>query len=71
HDSNVLDVIVPQPRAIYLIDKAYVDFEALNRIPTDNAFFVTRTKSPLKYKVIEQNFNIDQIAGLRKDSTIV
>jgi hypothetical protein len=29
HDSNVLDVIVPQPDAIYLMDKANVDFAAL------------------------------------------
>lgn len=71
HDSNVLDVIVPQPRAIYLMDKAYVDFEALHRIQMDDAFFVTRAKSPLKYKVIEQNFNIDQTTGLRSDRTIV
>jgi hypothetical protein len=70
HDSNVLDVIVPQPGAIYLMDKAYVDFEALHRIQKEDAFFVTRAKSPLKYKVMEQNFNIDQTTGLRSDRTI-
>ena len=52
HDSNVLDVIVPQPAAIYLMDKAYVDFKALHRIQMEDAFFVTRAKSPLKYEVI-------------------
>jgi len=70
HDSNALDVIVPQPGAIYLMDKAYVDFEALHRIQMEDAFFVTRAKSSLKYEVIEQNFNIDQTAGLRSDRTI-
>ncbi len=70
HDSNVLDVIVPQPGAIYLMDKAYVDFEALHRIQKEDAFFVTRAKSPLKYKVMEQSFNIDQTTGLRSDRTI-
>jgi IS4 transposase len=70
HDSNVLDVIVPQSGAIYLMDKAYVDFEALHRIQMEDAFFVTRAKSSLKYEVIEQNFNIDQTAGLRSDRTI-
>jgi len=70
HDSNALDVIVPQPGAIYLMDKAYVDFEALHRIQMDDAFFVTRAKSPLKYEVMEQNFNIDQTTGLRSDRTI-
>ena len=37
----------------------------------DDAVFVTRAKSLLKYKVIEQNFNIDQTTGLRNDRTIV
>ena len=71
HDSNVLDVIVPQPDAIYLMDKAYVDFAALCRIQMAGAYFVTRAKSPLKYEVIEQNFNIDQTTGLRTDKTAV
>lgn len=71
HDSNVLDVIAPQPGAIYLMDKAYVDFAALHRIQMEDAFFVTRAKSPLKYEVTEQNFNIDQTTGLRADKTIL
>ena len=71
HDSNVLDVIAPQPCAIYLMDKAYVDFEALYRIQKEDAFFVTRAKSSLKYQIIEQNFNIDQTSGLRADKTIL
>ncbi len=70
-DSNTLDVIVPQPGAIYLMDKAYVDFAALYRIQISDAYFVTRAKSPLKYDVIEQNFNIDETTGLRSDKTIV
>lgn len=32
HDSNVLDLLNIVPKAIYTMDKAYVDFEALNRI---------------------------------------
>jgi hypothetical protein len=51
-------VILPQPGAIYLMDKAYVDFEALYRINQIEAFFVTRAKSSFKYEVVEQNFNI-------------
>jgi len=70
-DSNTLDVIVPQPGAIYLMDKAYVDFVALYRMQMADAYFITRAKSPLKYKVIEQNFNIDETTGLRSDKTIV
>jgi hypothetical protein len=71
HDSNALDVIIPQFDAIYLMDKAYVDFKALYRINQAGAFFVTRAKSPIKYDVIEQNFNIDVTTGLRTDRTVV
>jgi IS4 transposase len=53
------------------MDKAYVDFAALYRIQMAGAYFVTRAKSPLKYEVIEQNFNIDQTTGLRTDKTVV
>jgi hypothetical protein len=70
HDSNVLDQIIPEPDAIYIMDKAYVDFKALYRINTHNSYFVTRAKSSLKYIIIEQNFNIDEKTGLRADKTI-
>jgi len=70
HDSNVLDVINFYAGAIYLMDKAYVDFEALFRINNAGAFFVTRAKDTMRYQVEEQNFNIDQTAGLRADKTV-
>ena len=70
HDSNALDEIVPLTDAIYLMDKAYVDFEALFRFHQAGAFFVTRTKSSMQYEVIEQNFNIDETTGLRTDKTV-
>jgi hypothetical protein len=71
HDSNILDVIHPQPSSIYLMDKAYVDFEALYCMQMADAYFVTRAKSGFKYEVIEQNFNIDETSGLRADKTIL
>jgi hypothetical protein len=71
HDSNAMDEIVPERNAIYLMDKAYVDFEALYRINQADAFFVTRAKKPMKYEVVEQNFNIDQTTGLRTDKTVM
>jgi len=70
HDSNILDQIVPEPDAIYIMDKAYVDFKALYRINTHNSYFVTRAKSSVKYTIVEQNFNIDEKTGLRSDKTI-
>jgi IS4 transposase len=71
HDSNALDVIKYQPDAIYLMDKAYVDFDALFRLNQAGAYFVTRAKAPMKYRIVEQNGNIDDSLGLRADKTIV
>jgi len=70
HDSNVLDLIVPIPGAIYLMDKAYVDFLALFNIHKADAYFVTRAKVTLDYSVVDQNYNINESTGLRSDKTI-
>lgn len=70
HDSNVLDVMNFYAGAIYLMDKAYVDFKALFQMHNAGAFFVTRAKSTIKYCVIEQNYNIDESTGLRTDKII-
>jgi hypothetical protein len=71
HDSNALDVIHFLPNAIYLMDKAYVDFEALYRMQNVGAFFVTRAKETMRYDVVEQNYNIDETTGLRSDKTVL
>ena len=71
HDSNVLDEINPVKNAIYLMDKAYVDFAALYRYHLAGAFFVTRAKETMRYDIVEQNFNIDETTGLRADKTVV
>ncbi len=70
HDSNVLDILTPIPEAIYLMDKAYVDFVALYNIHTEGAFFVTRAKTTMSYSVVECNYNIDENTGLKSDKTI-
>jgi hypothetical protein len=60
HDSNALDLINFYANAIYLMDKAYVDFEALYRINSAGAFFVSRAKATMQYEVEEQNFRLYQ-----------
>jgi hypothetical protein len=71
HDSNALDKIPFYANAIYLMDKAYVDFEALFRINNAGAFFVTGAKETMRYTVVDQNFNIDGTTGLRTDKTVI
>ena len=70
HDSNVLDILSPVPEAIYLMDKAYIDFVALYKIHRAGAFFVTRAKVSMNYSILERNFNIDETTGLRTDEII-
>lgn len=70
HDSNALDALTPIPNAIYIMDKAYVDFKALYRIHELGAFFVSRAKSTMDYSVIDNNLDIDESAGVRSDKTI-
>ena len=70
NDGNFLDEIVPLSNAIYLMDKAYIDFAALNRMENAGAYFVTRAKVTLNYTVTERNFNIDEKSGLRSDKNI-
>jgi hypothetical protein len=71
HDSNVLDILNVYAGAIYLMDKAYVDYQALYRMNNAGAFFVSRAKDNMRYQIIEQNFNIDQTCGLRADKTVL
>jgi hypothetical protein len=48
HDVNVLDALIPEPGAIYVMDRAYLDFERLYRVHCEGAFFVMRTKKNLR-----------------------
>ncbi|MDE0951819.1 MAG: IS4 family transposase [Halioglobus sp.] len=45
HDVNVLDLMIPEPAAIYIMDRAYLDFERLFTLHDAGAFFVTRAKA--------------------------
>src|SRR5208337_3141247 len=45
HDVNMLDEIMPEAGAFYVMDRGYVDFERLFLLTLSSAFFVVRTKS--------------------------
>jgi hypothetical protein len=47
HDVHALDMLLPEPGAIYVMDRAYVDFARLYVLHQAGAFFVTRAKSNL------------------------
>lgn len=70
HDSNFLDVYEPYKWAIYTMDKAYVDFEALYRWHRNDVYFVTRPKNTMKYETVEVNHNINELVGIVGDEII-
>jgi IS4 transposase len=69
HDVNILDELIPEAGAIYLMDRAYLDFERLYTMHQCSAFFVTRTKSNTAIRRIYSN-PIDKSTGLRCDQTV-
>ena len=50
HEVNVLDDLVLEPGAFYLMDRGYLDFSRLFVIHEAKAFFVTRAKSNTQFK---------------------
>jgi hypothetical protein len=51
HDLWMLDQVIPQAGAFYSLDKGYVDFARLYRIHLAGAFFVTRAKRNMDFRV--------------------
>lgn len=70
HDVNILDALIPEPGAIYVMDKAYLDFERLYRLHQSSAFFVTRAKINTAIKRLYSR-PVDKSTGLRADQTVV
>ena len=48
HDTKVLDMLVFEPGAFYVMDRGYMDFKRLYRLHQAGAFFVTRAKDNLR-----------------------
>jgi len=69
-DVKILDSIVPEPNAFYVMDRAYVDFERLHVFHVAGAFFVTRTKKGVKFRR-RYSHPIDASTGVRSDQTVV
>jgi transposase len=70
HDVNILDELVPEPGAIYLMDRGYLDFDRLYTMHKCSAFFVTRTKTNTAYRRLYSN-KVDKSTGVKCDQIIV
>lgn len=70
HDVNILDYLVLEAGAFYVMDRGYLDFERLARIDDAKAFFVTRAKSNTKTRR-RYSRPVDRTTGLICDQTVV
>jgi len=70
HEVNILDQLLPEPGAFYVMDRGFLDFERLYRFHEAGSFFVTRGKSNLK---VHRRYShpVDRATGLICDQTVV
>jgi len=69
HDVNILDDLVLEPGAIYIMDRAYLDFARLYTFTQNLSTFVTRAKTNFDYRRLYYH-HVDKTTGLRCDQTI-
>ena len=70
HDVNVLDHLIPEPGAIYVMDRAYLDFQRLYQMHQNSAVFVTRSKTNTGLRRIYSN-KVDKASGVRCDQIVL
>jgi transposase len=70
HDVTIIDSLLLEAGALYIMDRAYTDFNRLHRIQKANAFFITRAKKNLQFKRVYSQ-TVDKSTGLKCDQTIV
>lgn len=69
HEVNALDLLLPEPGAFYVMDRAYVDFSRLYRIHAANAFFVIRQKSNMRARRMTSR-PVDKKTGVLCDQMV-
>jgi len=69
HDVNILDQLVPEPGAFYVMDRGYLDYARLYRLHEAGSFFVTRAKSNTQAQR-RYSHPVDRSTGLICDQTI-
>jgi len=69
HDVNILDELFPEPGSIYVMDRAYLDFERLYKLHRGLAFFVLRSKTNTKLRRL-YSAPVDKSTGIICDQTV-
>jgi hypothetical protein len=70
HEVNILDQLLPEPGAFYIMDRGFLDFERLYRFHEAGSFFVTRGKLNLK---VQRRYShpVDRTTALICDQSVV
>ena len=69
HEVNILDQLVPEAGAFYIMDRGFHDFARLYRFHHAGSFFVTRARSNTKMQR-RYSRRVDRSTGLICDQTI-
>jgi IS4 transposase len=69
HEVSVLDLLLPEAGAFYIMDRGFLDFERLYRFHQAGSFFVTRAKSNTR---LQRRYShpVDRSIGLLCDQTV-
>jgi hypothetical protein len=70
HDVNILDLLIPESGAIYIMDRAYLDFKRLYQMHQSSAIFVLRSKANTGLRRLYSH-KVDKSTGLICDQTVV
>ncbi len=70
HDVNILDQLIFEPGAFYIIDRGYLDFDRLYAIHQALAFFVTRAKSNFRFRRLYSR-PVDKSTGVQSDQIVI
>ena len=70
HDVNILDEIMPEAGAFYVMDGGYIDFARLYTFTLSSAFFIVRTKQNV---LLQRRYSrpVNKSTGLRSDHTVI
>ena len=69
YDTDILDVIIPEPGAIYVMDRGFFDLVRLYRLNTAGAFFVIRAKNNLRHRRVASR-PVDRRTGIVCDQIV-
>jgi hypothetical protein len=69
-DFAILDQLIPEPGAFYIMDRGFLDYDRLHRFHEVGAFFVIRAKSNINARR-RYSHAVDRSSGLRSDQTII